>query len=281
MNLLRVPQDEQETMLIVKAGGGLSISMDAVVDDLARIVSKGDQLVFVHGAAEHTNAVAEALGHPPEFVEGRHGMISRRTDRRTLEIFMMVYCGQLNKLWVEALQQRGVNAVGLSGLDGQIVRGKRKDKIRVRQGNRWVMIRDDWTGTVDQVNTHLLRLLLDEGFVPVLTPPALSHDNEAINVDGDRIASLVAASLKADTLLFLSDVAGLMRSFPDESTVIPSVEPDLIDQYVQLAEGRMKRKVKGAGDAIRDGVGRVVIADGRVDNPITKALDLKHGTHIG
>ena len=268
-------------MLIVKAGGGLSISMESVADDLARVVDRGEPLVFVHGAAEHTNAVSEALGHPPEFVEGRNGLTSRRTDRRTLEIFLMVYCGQINKLWVEALQQRGVNAVGLSGLDGRTVRGTRKKRIRVRKGNRWVMIRDDWTGTVDRVDTRLVRLLLDGGYVPVLTPPALSHDFEAINVDGDRIAAHMAVSLQADALLFLSDVAGLMRSYPDETTVIPSIRPDRIEQHIDLAEGRMKRKVMGARDALQQGVGKVVIADGRVDNPVTKALLQAQGTHIG
>ena len=268
-------------MLIVKAGGGLSISMDSVADDLAGLVNQGEQLVFVHGAAEHTNAVSEALGHPPEFVEGRNGLTSRRTDRRTLEIFLMVYCGQINKLWVEALQKRGVNAVGLSGLDGRLVRGTRKSKIRVRKGNRWVMIRDDWTGTVDHVDTRLVQLLLREGFIPVLTPPALSHDNEAINVDGDRIAAHMAVSLQADILLYLSDVAGLLRSYPDESTLILSIKPNQIDQFIDLAEGRMKRKVMGAKDALQQGVGEVVIADGRVENPVTKALVEAHGTHIG
>ena len=102
------------------------------------------------------------------------GYVSRRTDRRTLEIFEMVYCGQLNKMWVEKFQTAGINAVGLSGLDGRIFEGTRKSTIRVRVGSKRLVIRDDWTGTVERVNTDLLRLLLDAGYLPVLTPPGAS-----------------------------------------------------------------------------------------------------------
>ena len=91
--------------------------------------ARDSSMVLVHGGAETTNEVAEALGHPPEFVTSESGYESRRTDRRTLEIFEMVYCGQLNKMWVEKLQRRGVNAVGLSGLDGRIFEGTRKDTL--------------------------------------------------------------------------------------------------------------------------------------------------------
>ena len=110
-------------MLIIKIGGGKSIHTDAVAADVASRFSADPKLVLVHGGAETTNEFAEQLGHPPEFVESESGFTSRRTDRRTLEIFEMVYCGLLNKRWVEALQTRGVPAVGLSGLDGPAVRG--------------------------------------------------------------------------------------------------------------------------------------------------------------
>ena len=108
-------------------------------------------------ARKTTNAVAEALGHPPQFVTSETGHVSRRTDRRTLEIFEMVYCGQLNKMWVEKLQRQGVNAVGLSGLDGRIFEGTRKDTLRIRVDGRRMVLRDDWTGTVERVNVHLLQ----------------------------------------------------------------------------------------------------------------------------
>ena len=91
-------------MIVVKVGGGSSLNIDAVVSDIVSLRAQGTDLLLVHGGAQTTNAVAEALGHPAQFVTSETGHVSRRTDRRTLEIFEMVYCGQLNKMWVEKLK---------------------------------------------------------------------------------------------------------------------------------------------------------------------------------
>ncbi len=266
-------------MIVVKVGGGTSISVDAVVADIAALRASGTDLVLVHGGAQTTNAVAGALGHPPQFVTSESGHVSRRTDRRTLEIFEMVYCGQLNKMWVEKLQRAGVNAVGLSGLDGRLFEGTRKDTLRIRVEGRRVVLRDDWTGTVERVNTALLRLLIDNGYFPVLTPPGASTAGEAINVDGDRAAAMVAAALRAEALVILSDVPGLLRAFPDESTLIASIPRGQANQFMDVAEGRMKKKVMGAVEAVAGGVGKVIFADGRIAGPIARAL-AGGGTHI-
>lgn len=266
-------------MIVVKVGGGTSLDIDAVVEDIVTLRAEGRPLVLVHGGAKTTNAVAEALGHPPQFVTSESGHVSRRTDRRTLEIFEMVYCGQLNKMWVEKLQRRGVNAVGLSGLDGRVFEGTRKDTLRIRVDGRRMVLRDDWTGTVERVNTGLLTLLLDAGYFPVLTPPGASTAGEAINVDGDRAAAMVAGALGAEALVILSDVPGLLRQFPDESTLITSIPRREADRFMDVAEGRMKKKVLGAVEAIAGGVQKVIFADGRVATPITRALG-GAGTHI-
>ena len=106
-------------MIIVKAGGGKGLDMGTVVADVAEIVKQGQQVVLVHGGSHETNVVSEKLGHPPRFVTSASGHSSRYTDRETLEIFLMTAAGKINKLIVEQLQQTGVNAVGLSGLDGR------------------------------------------------------------------------------------------------------------------------------------------------------------------
>ncbi len=266
-------------MIVIKVGGGTSLNIDAIVADIVSLRAREKELLLVHGGAKTTNAVAEALGHPPQFVTSESGHVSRRTDRRTLEIFEMVYCGQLNKMWVEKLQQRGINAVGLSGLDGRIFEGTRKDTIRVRVDGRRIVIRDDWTGTVDRVNTDLLRVLIDANYFPVLTPPGASTAGEAINVDGDRAAAMVAGAFNAKALVILTDMPGLLRAFPDESTLIAEIPRDRAEQFMDVAEGRMKKKVMGAVEAIEEGVGRVIFADGRIAEPITRAL-AGGGTHI-
>lgn len=267
-------------MIVIKVGGGTSLAVDAIVADIVTLRQKGVELVLVHGGAQTTNAVAEALGHPPQFVTSESGHVSRRTDRRTLEIFEMVYCGQLNKMWVEKLQQHGVNAVGLSGLDGRIFEGTRKDTLRIRVDGRRMVLRDDWTGTVERVNTQLLQLLAGAGYFPVLTPPGASTAGEAINVDGDRAAAMVAGALHAEALVILSDVPGLLRAYPDESTLIAEIPRTQADRFMEYAEGRMKKKVMGAVEAIGEGVGKVIFADGRIAEPITRAL-AGGGTHIG
>ena len=266
-------------MLVIKVGGGKDLNIDAIVSDIVALRQAGRDLILVHGGAETTNEVAEALGHPPQFITSESGFESRRTDRRTLEIFEMVYCGQLNKMWVEKLQLAGVNAVGLSGLDGRIFEGKRKDRLRVRVNGRRLVLRDDWTGTVERVNVGLLRLLLDAGYLPVLTPPGSSDSGEAINVDGDRAAAMVAAAFEAEAFVILSNVPGLLREFPDESSLIREIPRTQADSYMQYAAGRMKKKVMGAVEAVAEGVQKVIFADGRQENPIQRALD-GHGTQI-
>lgn len=259
-------------MLVVKIGGSEGINLDYICDDLAFLVKeKKLPLVVVHGGSHETNVVAEQLGHPAQFLTSASGFTSRRTDRRTLEIFEMVYCGMINKTFVEKMLIRGVNAVGLSGLDGRLWEGERKKAITVldEKGRRRV-IRDDYTGKVDKVNTSLLRSLLDAGFLPLLTPPAASYEGEAINVDGDRAAAAIATALGAEALIILSNVPGLLRSYPDEGSLIREIPKERVEEAMAFAEGRFKMKVLGAAEAA--GVGRVIFADGRVAGPVRRAL---------
>ena len=260
-------------MIIVKVGGSEGIDYDAVCDDIAQLMAAGKRLILVHGGSALTNEVAAALGHPPQFITSPSGYTSRFTDRRTIEIFEMVYCGQMNKGIVEKLQARGVNAIGLSGIDGGLWRGKRKATVRAinEKGKKYV-VRGNYTGTVEEVNTGLLNLLLDNGYLPVLTPPAISEENEAINVDGDRASRATAVALGAEALVILSNIPGLLRAFPDESSLITHIPKDDIDSFKQYAEGRMRIKLLGAKEAVDAGVGRVVLGDARVANPVSEAL---------
>lgn len=259
-------------MIVVKVGGSLGIDYDAVCADVAALWAQGTELVLVHGGSEETNRIAKALGHPPTFVTSPSGYTSRFTDRETLEIFEMVYCGKMNKGIVERLQRRGVNAVGLSGLDGRIFEGRHKDTVRSVEDGKTILLRGDHTGTVERVNTELLRLLLDHGYLPVLSPPGASFDGVAVNVDGDRAAAMVAGALGAEALVLLSNVPGLLRAFPDESTLIRQIPAADVAAFDAFAEGRMKKKVLGAAEAVREGVQRVIFADARVADPIQKAL---------
>ena len=259
-------------MLVLKIGGSTGIDYDLIADDVVAMVREGRQLVVIHGGSALTNEVATALGHPPQFVTSVSGFTSRRTDRRTLEIFEMVYCGQMNKGLVEKLQRRGVNALGLSGLDGRLWQGTRKAAIKVIDNGRRRVIRDDYTGRVEQVNVALLKSLLDAGHLPVICPPAISFEGEAINVDGDRASAATAIALGAETLIILSNVPGLLGNFPDEASLIGHIPAQKLDDFMAVAQDRMKKKVMGAQEALAGGLKRVIFADGRVEQPIQGAL---------
>lgn len=259
-------------MIVIKVGGSDGIDYDALCADLALLWQNGQRFVLVHGGSAETNRLSEALGHPPRFVTSPSGYTSRYTDRRTLEIFEMVYCGTANKGIVERLQVLKVNALGLSGIDGKLIQGKRKAAIRIIEDGKQKVLRDDWTGTIEQINLPLLQMLLANDYLPVVAPLACSEKGEALNIDGDRAAAAIAAALQADTLLLLSNVPGLLRAFPDENSLITHIPKAELENFLPLAEGRMKKKLLGAAEALAEGVGKVILGDARSANCVSKAL---------
>jgi acetylglutamate/LysW-gamma-L-alpha-aminoadipate kinase len=268
-------------MIVVKAGGNVGLDMEAVCADVAGLVQGGERVVLVHGGSHETNMISERLGHPPRFVTSVSGYISRYTDRETLEIFAMVTAGRINKLLVEQLQGSGVNAIGLSGLDGRLLEAKRKPALRIVENGKRKVLRGDYSGRIERVNETLLHSLLVGGYVPVIAPLAISHKGEALNVDGDRVAAAISSALKAQTLVILSNVPGLLRDFPDEGSLISYIPAEQAAEALErYAQGRMKKKLLGAIEALDEGVDKVVIADGRISQPLQRALDGK-GTVIG
>ncbi len=258
--------------IVVKLGGAEGVDFSAICADVAALLQQGKRFVLVHGGSAEANALGEALGTPPRFITSPSGYTSRYTDRKTLEIFLMAVNGKVNSLLVEQLQRLGINALGLSGLDGRLLLATRKEAIQSVENGKRILIRDDYTGKIEKVNADLLQMLLAQGYLPVLAPVAVSQKGEALNVDADRAAAMVAAALQAETLILLTAVPGLMRSFPDESTVIPRLSPTQLEEALQYAEGRMKKKVLGAQEALQGGVQQVIIADGRIAAPISNAL---------
>ncbi len=259
------------TLIVIKIGGGEGIALEPVMDEVAGLVRAGTRVVLVHGGSHETNVLAERLGHPPQFITSPSGHTSRRTDRATLEIFEMIYCGKINKGVVEGLRRRGVDAIGLSGIDGGLWRGARKGAIRAVQDGRVVIIRDDLTGTVESVDVDLLNVLMERGRTPVLTPPAITDDGVAINADADRAAAATAAALGASELLLLSNVPGVLRDPGDASSLIARASGADLSAVREASQGRMKNKVLAAEEAIAGSVGRVVIGSANGVDAIARA----------
>jgi [amino group carrier protein]-L-2-aminoadipate 6-kinase len=266
-------------MIVIKIGGSEGVNLVAVCEDVANLVAKGQKVILVHGGSAETNILSAQLGHPPRFLTTTTGFTSRYTNRPTLEIFAMVTAGKINTLLVEQMQKLGVNAIGLSGVDGRLMVAQRKEAIVVVENGRKQVIRDDYTGKIEQVNEQLLQALLDSGYTPIIAPLAISMKGEALNVDADRAAAAVAGAMGAVQLIILTNVPGLMEKYPDESTLISKISKSNLESALMFAEGRMKKKVLGASEALKLGVASVIFADGRVTQPLEKAL-AGHGTLI-
>jgi len=261
-----------QSITVVKLGGTEGVDFSAICTDAAELLKQGKRFVFIHGGSAEANSLGEYLGAPPKMITSPSGYTSRYTDRKTLEIFLMAVNGKVNSLLTEQLQMLGVNAFGLCGLDGKMMQATRKDSIQSIENGKRKIIRDDYTGKIERVNSELLLVLLNAGYLPVIAPVAVSEKGEALNVDADRAAAKVASTLKAETLILLTAVPGLMKNFPDEATLIRHLPQTQLAAASETAQGRMKKKVLGAEEALRGGVCQVIISDGRIQNPITNAL---------
>jgi [amino group carrier protein]-L-2-aminoadipate 6-kinase len=260
-------------MYVLKIGGGAGITEEAFGNFAADLAALDGSFVLVHGANAEFSALSTALGQPPRMIANEKGRVSRYTDRQTMETMLMAYCGKVNKLLVARLQHAGVNAVGLSGIDGRLATGKRKPVIRGSEDGKTKVLRNDHAGSLKGIDTRLISLLLDNGYLPVLTPPALDiEEGTPINVDGDRLALELAIALSAKGLLFFSDTPGLLRDKDDESTLITRIDASDPETALDAAQGRMKVKVETAVKAIERGVEQVIFADGRAGQPVTRAL---------
>lgn len=250
-------------MFVVKIGGAQGINLQNVIQDL----SSHKECILVHGCSHELNQLQTNLGVQPQIVTSVSGYQSRYTDRKTLELFMMACSGKINKMIVELCQQHGINAVGLSGVDGRLLEGERKESIKIVEDGKKKILHDDYTGRVETVNIQLLQLLVENSYLPVVAPLAISHDHYAINVDGDRAAAMIAGAMHADVLIILSNVNGLMDLQNNRLLTNISVE-----EAMKYAQGRMMKKVLGAKEALAAGVGKVILSNANIEKPITSAL---------
>src|SRR5258708_24392643 len=159
---------EECVMIVIKAGGASGVNLVAIYADLTQLIATGEQVVLVHGGSAEANALGYQLGHPPQFLTSVSGVQSRYTDATTLETLLMAMAGKIKPHLVTLLQQRGIPAVGLTGLDGAQIQARQKAALKVVMDDRVHIIHDDLTGRIEQVDATLLRLLLQAGYTPVL-----------------------------------------------------------------------------------------------------------------
>ena len=255
-------------MLLIKIGGGASINLEGITEDLVGI---GKPFVVIHGANALRDELGERLGIRKQVLTSVSGYDSVYSDAEAVDLIFMAYAGLRNKRIVELFQRRGVNAIGLTGLDGALVRGRRNPGIRVRQGGK-TLIRRDLSGKPAGVNAELLRQLLDHGLAPVLTIPILDERGFAINSENDDILVALNEGLRAERVIQLIEAPGFLEAPDDPGSLVPRMSRAEVGQREAAVSGRMKRKMLALKRLVAAGGTRVVIADGRVAHPVRDAL---------
>lgn len=258
-------QEYAGKIIVVKYGGNAMINEDlkqAVIEDIVLLNLVGIKVVLVHGGGPEISEMLKKIGKESKFVKGL-----RYTDRETMDIVQMILCGKVNKNLVSLFEKAGGRAVGLGGMDGGLFKAIRLvDPDGTEYG---------YVGDVEEVNEKVVLDVLNEGFIPVVSSVAAGMDEETnYNINADTAAEKLAVALKAKKLILLTDVCGLMRDPKDDSTLIPRLKVSEVPALIKegVISGGMIPKVDCCVEAVRQGVERANIQDGRVPHSILVEL---------
>ncbi len=255
-------------MIIVKIGGGQTINLTGIIRDLAAVQ---ESFIIVHGANALRDELAAKLNYQKKVITSVSGYVSVFSDQNTIDLMMMAYAGLRNKRIVELCHQHGINAIGLSGLDGKAIQGNRNKGIRVKKGEKIMLVRD-FSGKPQTVNKELLLLLLGHGYVPVLSVPIIDENNCAINSENDDIINVLQRSLPVDKILQFIEAPGFLEDKNNPDSLVASIlKQELVDREMQVT-GRMKRKLLALRRLFEEGAKTVIISDGRTEHPVADAL---------
>jgi len=255
-------------LIIVKIGGGESLNLAAIVADLATL---DRPFMIVHGANALRDQVAAKMGFEKTVITSASGYQSVFSDDQALDAILMAYSGLRNKRLVELCQQHGINAVGLTGIDGRMVQGQRNRGIRVVENGK-KMLRRDLSGKPKSINAALLNMLIEGGYVPVLTIPICDEHGYAINSENDDIVCALQAALNAPTVLQLIEAPWFMNDVSDPDSMEARLDRTELGEREQQVDGRMKRKMHALNKLAAGSIREIIIADGRTDHPVADAL---------
>jgi acetylglutamate kinase len=243
-------------IVVVKYGGNAMINeqlKQQVMEDIVLLWLIGVKIVLVHGGGPEISGMLKKIGKQSEFVGGL-----RVTDAETADIVLQVLAGKINKTLVNHLQNSGAKAVGLSGIDGHLIEAEIKDPAL------------GFVGEITDINIEPVTDLLEKGYIPVISTVGCDKEGNVYNINADTAAARIASSLGAEALFLMTDIVGLLRDKDDESTLISSVcvseAPQLMREGV--ISGGMIPKIECCVEAIRQGVDKVFILDGRVPHSL-------------
>ena len=242
--------------VVVKYGGNAMINKELeelVMGDLVLLAQVGIRVVLVHGGGPEINDLLQKVGKVSSFVDGL-----RVTDRETMDYVSMALAGKISKELVSLLQVKGGRALGISGVDGRLIKARQLDP------------RLGYVGQVETVNAALLEDLLEKGYIPVVSTVGCDSEGNVYNINADTAAARIAGELKAESLISMTDIAGILRDKDDVNTLIPKILASEAPQLMRegIISGGMIPKVECCIEAIRRGVKKVFILDGRVPHAI-------------
>ena len=251
--------------VVVKYGGNAMVNPDLkqqVMDDVVLLWLIGVKVVLVHGGGPEISSMMDRLGKKPEFVDGLRG-----TDKETVDIVQMVLAGKVNKTLVTMLEKRGGKAIGLCGMDGNLIEAKMKNE------------KLGFVGDVTKINIAPVCDILEKGYIPVISTLGCDAEGNAYNINADTAAAHIAGALGSERFILMTDIAGILRDKDDPSTLIPEIsipEARKLKEEGIISSG-MIPKVQCCVTAIEAGVKNVVIMDGRVPHSILMELLTNEG----
>ncbi len=255
-NALPYIQDYKGKIVVIKYGGNAMVNEDikrSVMGDVTLLRLIGIRVVLVHGGGPEISALLKRIGKQSEFVDGL-----RVTDAETADVVQMVLAGKVNKSLVSLLQSLGGRAIGLCGLDGGMIEAKQLDE------------RLGYVGEITRVDPQPVLDVLEKGYIPVVSTVARGQNGETFNINADTAAARIAAALKAECLISMTDIAGVLRDKDDPRSVIPYIGVSEAPQLMRegVISGGMIPKIECCIEAIRRGVKKVFVLDGTVPHAI-------------
>ncbi|MHA1727529.1 MAG: acetylglutamate kinase [Promethearchaeota archaeon] len=255
-------------VFVIKYGGSAmknTATKESIMEDIVLMKLVGIRPVLVHGGGSVITKVMKRMGIKPNFINGL-----RVTDADTMEIVEMVLAGKVNKGIVSEIQGHNLNAIGICGKDGNTLLAKKKKTEGYDLG---------YVGEVVKVNTDLLNGLINNDIIPVIAPIGKDEEGNTYNINADSAASAIASALKAEKLLYLTDVEGVLRDINDSSSLISVLKLGEISEYLEnkTISGGMIPKVECCTKAVRNGVNMVHILDGRVEHSLLLEIFTKKG----
>ncbi len=255
-NALPYIQDYKGKIVVIKYGGNAMVNEDikrSVMGDVTLLRLIGIRVVLVHGGGPEISALLKRIGKQSEFVDGL-----RVTDAETADVVQMVLAGKVNKSLVSLLQSLGGRAIGLCGLDGGMIEAKQLDE------------RLGYVGEITRVDPQPVLDVLEKGYIPVVSTVARGQNGETFNINADTAAARIAAALKAECLISMTDIAGVLRDKDDPRSIIPYIGVSEAPQLMRegVISGGMIPKIECCIEAIRRGVKKVFVLDGTVPHAI-------------